>query len=208
MNALHFASLASFEGIVLFLTRISFFVISAIALLLQACASGPSAIDPSRLSGSKTTNEITLNLPDQTLEACVSDQRIDVDYTYLEKGFSAMVVGDNVEAVKYFRRYQRLESSPGAEWEAGIAIAYAKMLPNGPYYNWRAAADAYRRLMRRVPEGIELNQQVLILRGTLALLVDLHVYIDELQNEKDDLNENLEKREEALKRLRELTLGQ
>lgn len=176
--------------------------------MLQACASGPSAIDPSRLSGSKTTDEITLNLPDQTLEACVSDQRIGVDYTYLEKGFSAMVVGDNVEAVKYFRRYQRLESSPGAEWEAGIAIAYAKMLPNGPYYNWRAAADAYRRLMRRVPEGIELNQQVLILRGTLALLVDLHVYIDELQNEKDDLNENLEKREEALKRLRELTLGQ
>ena len=119
-----------------------------------------------------------------------------------------MVAGDNVEAVNYFRRYQRLESSPGADWEAGIAIAYEKMLPDSPYYNWRAAADAYRRLMRRVPEGIELNQQVLILGGTLAVLVELHDYIDELQNEKDDLSENLEKREEALKRLRELILGQ
>lgn len=194
-----------FEDTVLFLTRVSFFVLGVIVLLLQACASGSPAIDSPQVSSS---NEITLNLPDQTLAPCVDDQNVGVDYTYLEKGFSAMVAGDNVEAVNYFRRYQRLESSPGADWEAGIAIAYEKMLPDSPYYNWRAAADAYRRLMRRVPEGIELNQQVLILGGTLAILVELHDYIDELQNEKDDLSENLEKREEALKRLRELILGQ
>ena len=194
-----------FEDTVLFLTRVSFFVLGVIVLLLQACASGSPAIDSPQVSGS---NEITLNLPDQTLAPCVDDQNVGIDYTYLEKGFSAMVAGDNVEAVNYFRRYQRLESSPGADWEAGIAIAYEKMLPDSPYYNWRAAADAYRRLMRRVPEGIELNQQVLILGGTLAILVELHDYIDELQNEKDDLSENLEKREEALKRLRELILGQ
>lgn len=194
-----------FEDTVLFLTRVSFFVLSVMVLLLQACASGSPAIDAAQVSGS---DEITLNLPDQTLAPCVDDQNVGVDYTYLEKGFSAMVAGDNVEAVNYFRRYQRLESSPGADWEAGIAIAYEKMLPDSPYYNWRAAADAYRRLMRRVPEGIELNQQVLILGGTLAVLVELHDYIDELQNEKDDLSENLEKREEALKRLRELILGQ
>ena len=194
-----------FEDTVLLLTRVSFFVLSVMVLLLQACASGSPAIDAAQVSGS---DGITLNLPDQTLAPCVDDQNVGVDYTYLEKGFSAMVAGDNVEAVNYFRRYQRLESSPGADWEAGIAIAYEKMLPDSPYYNWRAAADAYRRLMRRVPEGIELNQQVLILGGTLAILVELHDYIDELQNEKDDLSENLEKREEALKRLRELILGQ
>lgn len=197
-----------FEDTVLFLTRVSFFILGVIVLLLQACASGSPAIDSPQMSGPKTANEITLNLPDQTLAPCADDQNVGVDYTYLEKGFSAMVAGDNVEAVNYFRRYQRLESSPGADWEAGIAIAYEKMLPDSPYYNWRAAADAYRRLMRRVPEGIELNQQVLILGGTLAVLVELHDYIDELQNEKDDLSENLEKREEALKRLRELILGQ
>jgi hypothetical protein len=205
LNALHSAVVVYFEDTVLFLTRVSFFVLGVIVLLLQACASGSPAIDSPQVSGS---NEITLNLPDQTLASCVDDQNVGVDYTYLEKGFSAMVAGDNVEAVNYFRRYQRLESSPGADWEAGIAIAYEKMLPDSPYYNWRAAADAYRRLMRRVPEGIELNQQVLILGGTLAVLVELHDYIDELQNEKDDLSENLEKREEALKRLRELILGQ
>jgi hypothetical protein len=205
LNALHSAVVVYFEDTVLFLTRVSFFVLGVIVLLLQACASGSPAIDSPQVSAS---NEITLNLPDQTLASCVDDQNVGVDYTYLEKGFSAMVAGDNVEAVNYFRRYQRLESSPGADWEAGIAIAYEKMLPDSPYYNWRAAADAYRRLMRRVPEGIELNQQVLILGGTLAVLVELHDYIDELQNEKDDLSENLEKREEALKRLRELILGQ
>ena len=177
-------------------------------LLLQACVSGSPAVDSSQGSATKSVNEITLNLADPTLVPCTSDQNMGVDYTYLERGFSAMVLGDNVEAVKYFRRYQRLESSPGADWEAGIAIAYEKMLPDSPYYNWRAAAEDYRRLMRRVPEGIELNQQVLILSRTLAVLADLHDYIDELQNEKDDLSESLKKREEALKRLRELILGQ
>ena len=190
------------------LTRLSFVATCAMVLLLQACVSGSPAIDSSQVPESKTPREITLNLPDQTLAPCASDQTKGLDYTYLEKGFSAMVAGDNVGAVNYFRRYQRLESSPGADWEAGIAIAYEKMLPDSPYYNWRAAADAYRRLMRRVPEGAELNQQVLILRKTLAVLVQLHTYIDQLQNDKDDLNESLEKREEALKRLRELTLGQ
>jgi len=47
-----------------------------------------------------------------------------------------------------------------------------------------------------------------MMRNTLAVFVDLHVQIDDLQNDKDSLSENLEKREEALKRLRELTLGQ
>lgn len=192
----------------MFLTRVLFLPMGIMTLLLQACVSGSPAVDSSQGSTTKAVNEITLNLADQTLAPCVSDQNVGVDYTYLEKGFSAMVLGDNVEAVKYFRRYQRLESSPGADWEAGIAIAYEKMLPDSPYYNWRAAAEDYRRLMRRVPEGIELNQQVLILSRTLAVLADLHDYVDELQNEKDDLSESLEKREEALKRLRELILGQ
>jgi tetratricopeptide (TPR) repeat protein len=157
----------------------------------------------------KPAREITLNMPSQqTAVACTVEQNTGVDRTFLDKGFSAMVAGDHVEAVNYFRRYQRLESSPGVDWEAGIAIAYDKMLPESPYYNWRTAAESYQRLMRRVPEGVELHPQVLVLRGALAILVELHSNIDALQNEQDVLKQNLEKREEALKRLRELTLGQ
>ena len=42
----------------------------------------------------------------------------------------------------------------------------------------------------------------------MAIFVALHEKIDDEQDRIDVLNETLEKREEALKRLRELTLGQ
>lgn len=88
--------------------------------------------------------------------------------------------GDYREAVNYFRRYQRLESSPSVNWEAGIAIAYVKMLPQSPYYNWRAAHEAYLRLMREQPTGIALHENIALLRETLAILVDLHLQINDL----------------------------
>ena len=46
------------------------------------------------------------------------------------------------------------------------------------------------------------------MRDMLAILSDLHVRINDLQSENEAVTENLEKREEALRRLRELMLGQ
>jgi hypothetical protein len=89
-----------------------------------------------------------------------------------------------------------------------MAVAYVKMLPQSPYYNWRAARESYLRLMREQPAGVALDENIVLLRETLAILVDLHVQINDLQSENAALEENLEKREEALRRLRELMLGQ
>ncbi len=110
--------------------------------------------------------------------------------------------------MNYFRRYQRLESSPGVDWEAGIAIAYDKMLPESPYFNWRAAREDYLRLAREKPKGMAVHEQILLMQDALAVFSDLHMQINDLQKQSDILTENLEKREEALRRLRELTLGQ
>jgi tetratricopeptide (TPR) repeat protein len=156
----------------------------------------------------KPVAELPLNLPDQ---AAVTDDFAmapGVDRTFLDKGFSALAAGDHSEAVNYFRRHQRLEASPGADWEAGIAIAYDKMLPDSPYYNWRAARESYLRLMREQPQGIQAHQQIQFMQTALAIFSDLHERINDLQKESDILTENLEKRDEALRRLRELTLGQ
>ena len=46
------------------------------------------------------------------------------------------------------------------------------------------------------------------MRDMLAILSDLHMQINDLQSENATVTENLEKREEALRRLRELMLGQ
>lgn len=189
-------------------TRFNFLAVAGVLLLLVACASTPPSVEPPQAPEPKPVPELILNLPEPGADNCDCETPPGVDLTFLDKGFKALNEGDHKEAVNYFRRYQRLESSPGVDWEAGIAIAYVKMLPQGPYYNWRAARDSYVRLMRQQPQAIQLHGQIVLMRDALAILVDLHTQIDDLQRETATLSESLEKREEALRRLRELTLGQ
>lgn len=185
-------------------------VLALLLPLLAACASAPAPAEAPQPVAPAPVPELTLNLPvPQAPQDCDCAAPVNpTDLTFLDKGLVALNAGDYKEAVSYFRRYQRLESSPGVDWEAGIAIAYVKMLPQGPYYNWRASRDSYLRLMLEPPKGLQLHQQIVLMRDVLAILVDLHTQIDDLQRETATLSENLEKREEALRRLRELTLGQ
>jgi tetratricopeptide (TPR) repeat protein len=204
--------LVSQEEAALFATRCTLIAAGGLVLLLQACATAPPVGDLSVAAPvaaeQKPAAEITLNLPDQAETSRDCAPATAVDRTFLDKGFTALAAGDHREAVSYFRRYQRLESSPGVDWEAGIAIAYDKMLPESPYYNWRAAREDYLRLVRDKPKGLQVHEQILLMQEALAVFADLHVRINDLQKESDILSENLEKREEALRRLRELTLGQ
>lgn len=196
------------------MSRSRFLVLAAAALapLLAACASAPmpQPAEPPQAPAPQPVPELTLNLPAPESPAdCNCDLPANaVDPTFLDKGLALLNAGEYKEAVGYFRRYQRLESAAGVDWEAEIAIAYVKMLPQGPYYNWRASRDSYLRLMREPPKGVQLNEKIVLMRDTLPILIDLHTQIDDLQRETATLTETLEKREEALRRLRELTLGQ
>ncbi len=184
------------------------FVAAGGLVLLQACAAAPPAGNESARSAQDPVPELILNLPDQSDAACACTSEEVVDHNLLDKGFRALAAGDHQEAVNYFRRYQRLESSPRVDWEAEIAVTYDKMFPSSPYYNSKAASESYHRLKRQQPEGVELHEKILMMRDALAIFVTLHAKIDDQQDENDVLSENLEKREKALKRLRELTLGQ
>lgn len=182
--------------------------IGALALLLQACAGSPPVEDAAVEPEQKPAPELTLNLPSQADTACACGDEPAADHNLLEKGFRALNAGDHREAVNYFRRYQRLETSPAVNWEAEIAVAYDKMFPNSPYFNSKAASESYHRLKRQQPEGVEIHETIIQMRDALAIFVALHQQVDDEQNRIDELRETLEKREEALKRLRELTLGQ
>ncbi len=188
------------------------FAAVGLVVLLQACATAPPAGDlsvaPPVAAEQKPAAEIILNLPDQTDTSRDCAPAAIGNRTFLDKGFTALAAGDHEEAVNYFRRYQRLESSPRVDWEASIAIAYDKMLPDSPYYNWRTAREDYLRLIRDKPKGIQVHEQIQLMADALAILSDLHAQINDLQKQSDVLTENLEKRDEALRRLRELTLGQ
>ena len=181
---------------------------AGLVLLLQACASMPPVSEPVMEPEPVPVPvpELTLNLPVRQSVDCVVDA--EVDYTFLEKGFSALVAGDHIEAVQYFQRYRRLESSPEADWEAGIAIAYDSMLPQSPFYSPQAARKSYHQLARQPLEGGQFHEKILMMRDALATFVAMEQLITDLQNDNATLTEDLAKREEALKRLRALTLGQ
>jgi hypothetical protein len=180
--------------------------LAGLLLFLQACASEPVA-DQSVAPGSEPVPELTLNLPEQA-ENCVCAGSEAVDHTFLEKGFDALAAGDHIEAVQYFQRYQRLEKSPRADWEAGIAIAYDSMLPRSPFYDPEAAAKSYAGLSAHDFKGEPVHTKILMMRDALETFVAMDRKITKLNSENKALSEDLAKREEALKRLRELTLGQ
>ena len=180
--------------------------LTGLLLLLQGCASAPE-VETAAEESPEPVPELTLNLPEGT-EDCACPPAVESDYTFLEKGFSALVAGEHIEAVQYFQRYKRLESSPLADWEADIAIAYDSMLPASPFYDPQAARKAYEALALRDVQVEAAHEKVLMMRDALATFVAMDREINRLESDNAIVREDLAKREEALKRLRELTLGQ
>tara|TARA_R110002110_G_scaffold415560_1_gene650694 strand:- start:29967 stop:30527 length:561 start_codon:yes stop_codon:yes gene_type:complete len=180
----------------------------SLVTLLVACTL-PAAQKPDASATAQDPNEVpelTLNLPDA--KGCDCGATADADYTFLDKGFAALVAGDHIEAVQYFQRYQRLESSPLADWEAGIAIAYDSILTRSPFYDPDAARKSYRSLKKQAPDNAQVHDKVLLMRDSLEAFMALDRQIADLKSDNAILREDVKKREEALKRLRELALGQ
>ncbi len=88
--------------------------------LLAGCVSSPAPQAPP--VSEQAPAEIKLNLPDA--KTCDCTPEATQDYTFLEKGFSALSRGEYDDALEYFQRYRRLERSDAAKWEADIAIAF------------------------------------------------------------------------------------
>lgn len=172
-----------------------------LTLLLGACGGSPereqSAVE------SEPVPEITLNLP-QTDCKCTEEER---DYTFLEKGFNALEAGEYLESLQYFQRYQRIENSPTADVEARIAIAYLSILPDSPIFDREAARESYTRLRPSVDDELDLHGEILLMQASLETFIDMQQQIDRLRLSNKNLQEELQKREAAIKRLRDLTLG-
>lgn len=176
-----------------------------VALIAGGCTT-PQAPAPEPPPRSPQDVELTLNLPASD-ESCACDAAPDEDRTFLERGVETLAAGEYVEAVQYFQRYRRMETSPVAQWEADIAIAYASMLPSSPFFDVAATNRAYTDLQAREPQGAK-HHAIVLMQQALESFVLMDRHIEDLENRASMLEDDLAKREEALRRLRELTLGQ
>lgn len=171
----------------------------------QSVGDGAAGGQPAGEAG-EPVPELTLNLTEPDC-ACTLETP-DRDKTFLDRGFTALSQGDHIEAVQYFQRYQRLEKSPVSAWEAGIAIAYVSTLQHSPFYDADAARKSYRRLQKEFRESWQVDERCLLVAMSLESFRVMYRHVDDLEDTNATLREDLQKREEALKRLRELTLGQ
>jgi TolA-binding protein len=193
----------------------------ALASLLQACAAVPAAppvaaapiaavtpgeAPPAAAAASGDEPQLTLNMPQHP--QCDCTQAPVIDYTFLEKGYRALLDGEYQDAMQHFQRYQRLESSPRADLEAGIAIAYVRMLPRSAFYDPVAARNEFKVLREQNAKKLKVHDYTRLMRQSLLNLLELQDDIDKLTVKNATLKEDLKKREEALKRLRDLTLNQ
>ena len=152
--------------------------------------------------------ELTLNLPEQAAGCnCAAVTEQERDLTFLERGVQVLAAGEHIEAVQYFQRYQRLEKTALAQWESRLAIAYVSMLPDSPFYDVAAARDAYSSLRAEEPAG-QKHHSIVLMQQSLESFLLMERHVEDLENRASMLEDDLAKREQALKRLRELTLGQ
>lgn len=189
------------------------FAVPAALFLLQACTAAKPVEPVEEMKpavGKEPVPELTLNLTEQNCNCSVATDA--ADYTFLEKGFSELVAGDHIEAVQSFQRYQRIEQSPEADWESGIAIAYVSTLPKSPFYDPAEAQSSFSKLKEQKKEqgikGKNLHERALFMRDALEAFLVMQRHVNDLQVANTTLTQDLKKREEALKRLRELALGQ
>lgn len=178
-----------------------------VAVVLAGCVAAPQeAPAPAVAADPNDVPEITLNLPENA--DCNCEQMPESDYTFLEKGIESVSTSDYIEAVQYFQRYQRLEKSDSAQWESAVAIAYVSYLPNSPFYDPDAARKSYSQLREQRAQFPLAHPQVLVMSESMDAFMTLDGRVNALEESHAVLEEELAKREEALKRLRALTLGQ
>ena len=187
-------------------TQTTLIFVAVSMCLLQACTSTAVVEGPPASNGSEAVPELTLNLPEENCSCAASDEQ--PDYNFLEKGFDALAEGDYIEAVQSFQRYQRLEDSIEAQLESKIAIAYVSTLSKSPFFDPVEARRAHRHLYKKLEPGMEVHPKILLMRDSLETFAVMQRHIVDLEASNATLTEDLKKREEALKRLRELALGQ
>lgn len=179
-------------------------VLILVLTILAGCGNNPPAYRKKPAERVKPVPELNLNLPSEE-EACL--QPDPEDRSFIEKAFVALESGDHLEALQYFQRFQRTEQGDVERLEARIGIAYLIFVPASPVHDLQAARSMYRELRNVEMDDSQMHMETVIMRDAMDAFHQLEAQISDLRARNRVLSDNLEKREEALKRLRDLTIG-
>ena len=170
------------------LRLVHLFLLSAL-LVLSGCSLQPS--DAASGSGDQSgSDQSATSGPEASVCQCPSDSPSD-DFML---GLQALSQGDYAAAGQHFEEHV-LSGGKQAPREAAAAQALADTLSEYPIGKDSSRAD-------------EITDRAMLIDLVLVLIAGLEQKVAELSAENAALTVDLEKREEALKRLRELTLGQ
>ena len=183
--------------------RTSFSLVLFSIILISACVSKPTE------NGHMNNNEVSSQLNQGENEFTTKPMKLGgKNISWLEQGFKALADGNHISAVQFFQRHSRVNNTLAADWEASIAIAYVSMLPGSPFYDMKAVRISYTQLSAWSIDDSSVNSQIVLMRDALEAFVSLHRELKDLERDNELLEATLAKRESALRRLRELTLGQ
>ena len=161
-------------------------------LLVTGCAT-PTATEPAPDAKSDA-----VELPDHSLAApdCNCDELLVpvVEENNFDRGVRALAARDYEQAKIYFERH-RASGGSEAQREADVGIAFVTLMSETSLVSDEQGSS-----------GVDERAEVMIL--ALAAVQTLEGRLEALNAINEALSKDLEKREEALKRLRELTLGQ
>ena len=167
----------------------------AIVALTVLVASGCATPESEAPKPEPAVSAAALNLPDPlTADDCDCDELAVVEENYFDRGVRALAARDYDQAATYFERH-RDSGNTEAQREADVGIAFVTLMSEASIVTEESVAS-----------GIDERAEVMIL--ALAAVQTLEGRLEALDALNQAISQDLEKREEALKRLRDLTLGQ
>lgn len=182
-------------------------VVSALILsLVQGCAMSPlSPKDAEEPKGKTDSVRELATVPSPCEQVC---GQASSGLSLLDRGYKALALGDYKRAQRYFQSYRRMNSRHAARWEADVAMTFMMALPGTPFYQPEQARTALQVLDQNRASTVKVQDSSLLLHLMLTLLLEQQQQISDKASEVEGLKNDVAVREAALKRLRELTLGQ
>lgn len=184
--------------------RVSAWMIFLIVLAVSACSSNTASYKKKPPERAKPVTELNLNLPGKE-HACYKPDLS--DQSFLDKGLDALEQGAYIESLSNFKKQLQSDKSQSSELNAKLAINYLIFIPSSPVHDLKEAKKMYRQLRKQLTTGVVLDRRVGFIKESMEAFLLLEKHIAALEEKNVQLNDDLKKREEALKRLRDLTLG-